>query len=98
MAPIEGRIMGTRALLCVLCAVSTATSQSTGERAREMLDKALQAGNPDTRLQAVSALSLGGQREPFLTKLEAALQDKDVQVRLAAVSCLAETKTKRTTA
>ena len=87
-----------RPLLCVLLTAFSASAQSIEERARDMLEKALQSGNPDTRLQAVSALSLGGPREPFLTNLEQTLQDKDVHVRLAAVSSLADLKTKRTTA
>ena len=84
-------------LSCILLAAAAAADQSTEERARDLLEKALQAGNPDTRMQAVSALSLGGPREPFLGKLEETLHDKDVQVRLAAVASLADLKTKRTT-
>lgn len=87
-----------RSLLLSLLAFSGAADQTTADRARDILEKALQSGNPDTRLQAVTALSLGGAREPFISRLETALQDKDVQVRMAVVACLAELKTKRSTA
>ena len=43
------------------------------------------------------ALSLTGAREPYLGMLESALQDKDVQVRLAAVASLSDLDGKETT-
>ncbi len=66
------------------------------EHARNLLDDALQDKNPDTRKLAAQSLSLAGPREPFMSKLEAMLDDKDVEVRLAAVASLAELKTSRT--
>src|SRR5579864_7246549 len=58
-----------------------------------ILDEAAQDKNPDTRKQAAMALSLGGAREPFMSKLGAMLDDKDVEVRLAVVTGLADFKT-----
>jgi len=66
------------------------------EKASEIIQRALDDRNPDTRKQAAIALSLGGPRDPFLSHLEAMLKDKDVEVRLAAVSSLSDLKTKRT--
>jgi HEAT repeat protein len=66
--------------------------------ARDLIGKALHDKNPDTRKQAAVALSLGGAREPFLSMLEALVDDKDVETRLAAISSLAELKTPQTTA
>jgi HEAT repeat protein len=52
-------------------------------RCNDILRQALAAGNPDTRRQAVLALSIVGAR--FVSVLQGMLQDKDVQVRLATV-------------
>src|ERR1051326_2531929 len=98
MDPTKSRLNWKHLLFAVLLAASAFSAQSNEERARDILEKALAAGNPDTRLQAVSSLSLGGPREPFLSKLEETLHDKDVQVRLGAVASLADFRTKRTTA
>jgi HEAT repeat protein len=57
---------------------------------REILQQALQDKNPDTRKQAVVALSLAGAQ--FLLPLKGMLQDVDVEVRLSAVASLAEVK------
>jgi HEAT repeat protein len=75
---------------------AAATAPSTEEQARDIIERALKDKNPDTRKQAVIALSLGGPREPFLSELEAMLSDKDVEVRLAAISSLADLKNRRT--
>jgi HEAT repeat protein len=58
-----------------------------------MLEQALSDKNPDTRKQAVAALSLAALRAPVFSRLEGMLQDKDVQVREAVVASLAELKT-----
>jgi HEAT repeat protein len=58
-----------------------------------MLRQALENKNPDTRKQAVVALSLAATRDSAYAKLEGMLKDKDVEVRLAAVASLAEVKT-----
>jgi HEAT repeat protein len=76
-------------LALVSSAAAATTEQCTG-----LLRKALEAHNPDTRKQAVVALSLATERDPMQTRLEEMLQDKDVEVRLAVVASLAEVKTK----
>jgi HEAT repeat protein len=65
-------------------------------RCRDILQQALQDKNPDTRKQAVVALSLAGGQ--YLSSLRTMLQDSDVQVRLAAVGSLAEVKSPRAVA
>lgn len=71
-------------------------SPSLAEQARNALDGALKDKNPDTRKEAVVSLSLAGAAEPFETWLERMLDDKDVQVRVAAVSSLVDLKGSRT--
>ena len=74
------------------------TGLPTETQARDIIERAVKDKNPDTRKQAATALSLGGPREPFISQLESMLDDKDVEVRLAAVSSLADLKAKRTLA
>jgi HEAT repeat protein len=91
----------TRNLLLSIAVVTTALCQSVpsaGEQSRAILDKALKESNPDTRKQAVIALSLAGTSEPFLSQVESMLDDKDVEVRLAAVASLVDLPSERTTA
>jgi len=69
---------------------------STDVDCRQVLLQALEAKNPETRKQAVIALSLvAGQ---FLPQLAAMLQDRDVDVRLATVMSLTEVKSAQATA
>jgi HEAT repeat protein len=63
---------------------------ATDVQCREILQHALEDKNPDTRKQAVVALSLVGAQ--FLSPLKGMLQDNDVDVRLAAIASLAELK------
>ena len=63
-----------------------------------ILQRALSAGNPETRRQAVVALSLAAGRGPLFDQLEQMLQDKDVEVRQAVVSSLADVKSESATA
>ncbi|HUB79071.1 MAG TPA: HEAT repeat domain-containing protein, partial [Bryobacteraceae bacterium] len=58
-----------------------ADAQST-----DILQKALTSHNPDTRMQAVVALSLASDRNSLLPLLIDMTGDKDVQVRIAAVA------------
>ena len=62
----------------------------------DILEKALKDKNPDTRKQAAIALSLVGSADPFPQRLETLLDDKDVEVRLAAVASLTDLKNSRT--
>ncbi|HEY2017741.1 MAG TPA: HEAT repeat domain-containing protein [Bryobacteraceae bacterium] len=67
-------------------------SAATDAQCTELLRHALESRNPDTRKQAVVALSLAAGRDPMQSSLEGMLQDKDVEVRLAVVAGLAEVK------
>jgi HEAT repeat protein len=64
------------------------------QRARDTLQAAMTDHNPDTRKLAATALGLGGPRQPFLSELEAMLEDKDVEVRIAAITSLADWKSR----
>ncbi len=68
---------------------------ATTDQAEEVLRQALDSKNPDTRKNAVVALSLASGNDPLYAKLEAMMDDKDVQVRLAVVASLAEVKTRK---
>lgn len=61
---------------------------SPPEQCRQVVNTALQDKNPDTRLQAVVALSLSSAKEPWMGMVIGMLDDKDVQVRVAVVSTL----------
>jgi HEAT repeat protein len=69
---------------------------SNRDRARSFLEDSLKDKNPDTRKHAVQALGLVSAREPYLSELEAMLDDKDVEVRLAAITSLLDLKSGRT--
>src|ERR1700683_595810 len=66
---------------------------ATDAECNRMLEQALADKNPDTRMQAVVALSLAATRDPVFSRLEGMLKDSDVLVRVAAVNGLAELKT-----
>jgi HEAT repeat protein len=74
------------------------STPSTPQRARTFLEASLKDKNPDTRKHAVEALGLVSPREPYLSQLEAMLDDKDVEVRLAAITSLVDLKSSRTVA
>jgi HEAT repeat protein len=65
-------------------------------RANLILKEGLADKNPDVRKQAVAALGLIGPREPYISEIAAALSDKDVYVRLAAVASIVDLKDKGT--
>src|ERR1700676_2749012 len=69
---------------------------SNQDRARSLLEDSLKDKNPDSRKHAVQALGLVSAREPYLSELEAMLDDKDVEVRLAAITSLVDLKSERT--
>ena len=52
--------------------------------------------NPDTRKHAVQSLGLVSPEEPYLSQLEAMLDDNDVEVRLATITSLMDLKNERT--
>ncbi len=74
----------------------TPETPSNHDRARRFLDDSLKDKNPDTRKHAVEALGLVSPREPYLSQLEAMLDDKDVEVRLAAITSFVDLKNSRT--
>jgi HEAT repeat protein len=71
---------------------------ATDAQCTELLQRALASGNPDTRKEAVVALSLASSAGPLFDQLEHMLDDKDVEVRQAVVASLAEVKTKNAAA
>jgi len=71
---------------------------ATDAQCTEILQHALDAKNPETRQQAVSALSLASGRGPLFDQLARMLDDKDVQVREAVVASLADVKSESATA
>jgi hypothetical protein len=81
-------------------ATSSSTPQSSQpslhDRAESLLNDSLKDKNPDIRKQAVQALGLAGTREPYLSQVEAMLDDKDMEVRLATVASLVDLNNKRT--
>src|SRR3954447_16826651 len=86
-----------RVILIVL-AISSPGWAATEKQCTEMLQHALEAKNPETRRQAVVALSLASSQGPLFQQLEQMLEDKDVEVRVAVVESLAEVKSKSATA
>jgi HEAT repeat protein len=70
---------------------------NTAAQCTEILQSALAAHNPDTRKQAVIALSLASERGPMLILLLGMMDDKDVPVRVAVVASLAEVNAKPAT-
>jgi HEAT repeat protein len=76
----------------------TCASAASDAQCSEILQRALDAKNPETRKQAVVALSLASGRGPLFDQLEGMLQDKDVDVRQAVVASLADVKTASATA
>jgi HEAT repeat protein len=71
---------------------------SLQEQARGFIEDSLRDKNPDNRKHAVQALGLVSPREPYLSQLEAMLDDKDVEVRLATITSLMDLKNERTVA
>jgi HEAT repeat protein len=86
-------------LLCPVVAISQTSPTAPADRdrqCRDILASALADKNPDTRKEAAVALSLLGSVAPFPAQLESLLDDKDVEVRLAAVASLSDLKNSRT--
>jgi HEAT repeat protein len=77
------------------CAAAAAID---AQKCHDILQQALASKNPDTRKAAVVALSLAANDNPLLAELTGMLDDKDVPVRIAVVTSLAEIKTKAATA
>jgi len=74
-----------------------APAPSKDAECTDMLQKALSSKNPDTRKQAVIALSLARESGPLLALLIGMADDKDVQVRLAVVASMEDVPGKAAT-
>ena len=85
--------LGMTLLLAAQAPQPAAPTQAPEAKATEILRKALESKNPDTRKNAVVALSLASGNDPLYKQLESIMDDKDVLVRLAVVSALADVKT-----
>jgi HEAT repeat protein len=89
-------------LVCTCASLALAQPQSknpaplTAEetRANQLLVNALAERNPDIRKEAAAALGLSAAREPFLTELGGAVNDKDLYVRLAALQSTVDLRQK----
>jgi HEAT repeat protein len=71
---------------------------ATEAQCEAILQRALDARNPEARKQAVVALSLASGRGPLFEQLRQMLQDKDFLVRQAVVASLADVKSESATA
>src|SRR5437016_3397987 len=85
-------------ILAAFASLTTRGSAATIAECTEILQHALEAKNPDTRKQAVVALSLASSQGPLFDQLTRMLDDKDVEVRQAVIASLAELKSKSATA
>ncbi len=86
-------------LLLAACCAAIAPCQTPNpieKECRDILDRGLKDKNPDTRKQATIALSLVGAAATLPMELESMLDDKDVEVRLAAIASLIDLKNERT--
>lgn len=84
--------------MSLVAALATASLAATDAQCSGILQRALGARNPETRTQAVAALSLASGRGPLFDQLVQMLQDKDVEVRQAVVASLADVKSASATA
>jgi HEAT repeat protein len=78
-------------------AVPTAPS-ANHIRATGVLNESQRDKNPDTRKQAAQAMGLIGPQEPYVSQVAAMLYDKDVEVRVAAITSLVDLKNSGTAA
>ncbi|MGD0500510.1 MAG: HEAT repeat domain-containing protein [Bryobacteraceae bacterium] len=85
-------------IISIAAALATRGLAATDAQCSEILQRALDAKNPETRTQAVAALSLASGSGPLFDQLERMLQDKDALVRQAVVTSLADVKSERATA
>src|SRR5690349_20028552 len=89
--------MLTGRLISVLLLGASCAAAANDDQCVDMLRKALAAHNPETRKQAVVALSLASERSPRIPLLEGMLDDKDVEVRIAVVTSLSEVQSRGAT-
>lgn len=77
----------------IIAAGLAPAATSHNQTALETLEGALQSKNSETRKDAVEALRLAGSK--YQSRLQAMMQDKDSQVRLAAVAGITDAATLR---
>ena len=76
----------------MILAAGMAYAGSTRETALDTIDRAVQAKDAHTRREAAHALGVLGSQQPYRARLESMLNDKDLQVKLAAVASLSESE------
>jgi HEAT repeat protein len=94
-AAVATSLVAMALVVCCRLARSQDTSKTltpSAARARNLLKEGIESKDPDTRIQAIIAASMIGRNERVLTTIEQCLQDKDVQVRIAAIQALADLK------
>lgn len=69
-------------------AAETVPPTPAPQRCRDIIDAGLADKNPDTRVQAVVALSLSTAKQPWTGMVANMLDDRDVPVRVAVVSTM----------
>lgn len=79
-------------------ALATRLLAATDAQCTAILQRALDAKNPETRKEAVVALSLASKSGRLFEQLEQMLDDNDVEVRQAVVASLADVNSQRATA
>jgi HEAT repeat protein len=91
-------IMKKLAALCLQLTIVllNRSTAATDSQCTDILQHALTAKNPDTRLQGVIALGLASDRNSLLPLLVGMADDKDVPVRIAVVASLADVKSEAT--
>jgi HEAT repeat protein len=85
------RTLSALVLLCGL-QVSGQALSANAERASSILKEGIENKNPDVRIQAIVAGSMIGRTEAIVKRLAAALQDKDIQVRITTIRALQDMK------
>jgi HEAT repeat protein len=85
-------------LILIAAVLAARGLAATDAQCTEILQRALDARNPETRADAVSALSLASGSGPLFDQLERMLEDKDPGVRQAVVASLKDVKSDRATA
>ncbi len=84
-------------ILSLAMGVTIPGTAATDAQCTEILKSAMEAKNPETRKQAVVALSLASSEGALFDQLDKMLDDKDVEVRQAVIASLGDVKTKRAT-
>jgi HEAT repeat protein len=79
-------------LFCAAAVARPAITPATVTKAREILVKGVNEKHADSRIQALKAVGMMGHDDGMMKGLVVRLEDKDVQVRIAAINALADLK------